>query len=169
MLYYGDGCFFPYLEGPRAEVGTLDGQLMKAPCHHVLSVLRRECIGSPSSAGGPVKYVPAAIGVQPLFYVYGKNCLDPHSLGNAPLDAMVSLLHHRNEGNGFHPMPTTSPCVSQLRLRHSTNWAIRSLTRSSPMRATSSLQSNWKASPGVNGQWHEGAAAGGAATPALGW
>ena len=104
-LYYGDGCFFQCLEGPQAEIDTLYGQLMTDPRHCDLTVLRRQSIGSTSFAGWSMKYVPAATDVQTLLALHGKDRFDPYRFDDALLDAMVTLLHHRSEGDGLNPMP----------------------------------------------------------------
>ena len=103
-LYYGDGCFFQCLEGPQGEIDKLYEQLMKDPRHRDLTVLRRQFIGHTSFAGWSMKYVPAATDVQTLLALHGKDRFDPYSFDNALLDAMVTLLHHRSEGDGLNPM-----------------------------------------------------------------
>jgi hypothetical protein len=104
-LYYGDGCFFQCLEGPHAAIDTLYEQLMKDPRHRDLTVLRRQFIGATSFAGWSMKYVPAATDVQTLLALHGKDRFDPYRFDDALLDAMVTLLHRRSDGDDLNPMP----------------------------------------------------------------
>ncbi|MGN6235645.1 BLUF domain-containing protein [Dyella sp.] len=107
-LYYGDGCFFQCLEGPPGEIDTLYQQLMKDPRHRDLTVLRRQFIGATSFAGWSMKYVPAATDVQTLLALHGKDRFDPYRFDDELLEAMVTLLHRRSDGDDLNPMPATT-------------------------------------------------------------
>ncbi|MGV8959918.1 MAG: BLUF domain-containing protein [Stenotrophomonas sp.] len=96
-LYYGDGCFFQCLEGPQEELDKLYGQLLQDPRHTDVTVLRRHSIDSTSFSVWSMKYVPASNDVLRLLGERGKERFDPYSFDDALIDAMVTLLHHRND------------------------------------------------------------------------
>jgi hypothetical protein len=77
---------------------------MTDPRHRDLTVLRRQSVGSTSFAGWSMKYVPAANDVQTLLAMHGRDRFDPYSFDSGLLDAMVTLLQHRSEGDGLNPM-----------------------------------------------------------------
>lgn len=103
-LYYGDGCFFQCLEGPRASIDDLFGRLQADPRHRDVLVLRRHEIAAPSFAEWSMKYVPTAGDVQTLLAMHGKDRFDPYAFDERLIEAMVGLLHHRADSDGLNPV-----------------------------------------------------------------
>ena len=103
-LYFGDGCFFQCLEGPREAVEALYQRLHGDPRHHGLHVLSREFISAPSFSTWAMKLVPNATEVQALMTRHGRTTFDPYSFDEPLRLAMVQLLL-RGADAALPPLP----------------------------------------------------------------
>lgn len=129
-LYYGDGCFFQCLEGPRATLDELFGRLQEDSRHRDVMVLRRQPVDAPSFVDWSMKYVPAAGDVQTLLAMHGKDRFDPYAFDDALLEAMVGLLHHRSDADSLNPVSVparAAPAAARRTTSGGGRWLVPAL------------------------------------------
>jgi len=94
-LYYGDGCFFQCLQGPRPALETLFGAISRDPRHRDVTVLRRQPVTTLAFSGWAMKYVPAAADVKALLARQGLKRFDPFAFDTETLERMIALLQRQ--------------------------------------------------------------------------
>lgn len=92
-LYYGEGCFFQYLEGEESAVRGLFETIMADDRHKDVKVVMEEPISALSFSGWSMKYVPLAGQVEALLRRNGLERFDPYAFKPAMVEAMIDLIH----------------------------------------------------------------------------
>jgi len=110
-LYYGDGCFFQCLQGPRPALESTFGAISRDPRHRDVTVLRRQPVATLSFSGWAMKYVPAASDVRALLVRQGLKRFDPYAFDAETLERMIALLQ-RQPGDTPRQSPAAAPAAT---------------------------------------------------------
>ncbi|PAV25922.1 blue light sensor protein [Tamilnaduibacter salinus] len=91
-LYYGDGCFFQYLEGPASAVRQLYQTIQSDPRHTDVVTLLEEPLEAYTFSAWSMKYVPTDDAVGSLLSEWNMTRFDPFEFDDLLTDAMIRLI-----------------------------------------------------------------------------
>lgn len=91
-LYYGDGCFFQYLEGEETAVRALFDTIAADPRHRDVRVVLDKPIDVLSFHGWLMKYVPVAKDVERFLQRHQLRAFDPYRFDGDMYGEMVGLI-----------------------------------------------------------------------------
>lgn len=104
-LYYGDGCFFQYLEGEENSVRALFDAIAGDSRHGDVRVVLDKPIDALSFHGWSMKYVPVAKDVEAFLQRHRLRRFDPYRFDDRMFAEMVSLIQR---GSNRDPAPERS-------------------------------------------------------------
>lgn len=91
-LYYGDNCFFQYLEGEEAEVRAIYEKIQKDPRHRNVKTLIEEPLNDRTFTNWSMKYVPVADDVTRFLRENRLKRFDPFSFDRTLCEQMIELV-----------------------------------------------------------------------------
>lgn len=91
-LYYGDNCFFQYLEGEEAEVRTVYEKIQNDPRHRNVKTLIEEPLKARTFNNWSMKYVPVADDVTRFLRENKLKKFDPFAFDRPLCEEMIELV-----------------------------------------------------------------------------
>ncbi len=91
-LYYGNDCFFQYLEGDETEVRAVYEKIQQDPRHRNIKTLIEEPINRRTFTNWSMKYVPVANDVTRFLRENRLKRFDPFSFDRALCEQMIELV-----------------------------------------------------------------------------
>lgn len=88
-LYYGDGCFFQYLEGEENAVRELCDRIRNDDRHTDFKVVLEGTIDQLSFGQWSMKYVPVTVGIDAFLYRHKLDRFDPYRFS----PEIIDLIH----------------------------------------------------------------------------
>ena len=115
MLYYGDGCFLQYLEGPRDLVEPLAEEIERDPRHRDYKVLRKQAVAARRFFDWSMKLVALEGVVETLLRRHELAEFDPYLFDDAIIDELLRLFTEAEPaqpGDGDSPAATAAEPVA---------------------------------------------------------
>lgn len=91
-LYYGDGCFFQYLEGEESAVRTLCECIKQDHRHKDFKVVLEGPIEERTFGDWSMKYVPVTVGIDAFLYRHKLNTFDPYKFTDPMVHEIIDLI-----------------------------------------------------------------------------
>ncbi len=91
VLYYGNGCFFQCLEGPRDLVEPLADEIRQDPRHRDFRILRKQAVDARLFSGWSMKFVALESNVDELLRRFELDEFDPYLFDDAIIDELTRL------------------------------------------------------------------------------
>ncbi|WP_150909976.1 BLUF domain-containing protein [Marinobacter halotolerans] len=96
-LYYGDGCFFQYLEGEEDAVRELYDRIANDERHRNVTTLVEEPLSARTFTNWSMKYVPLSSDVQKFLDRNGMKSFQPLSFTRPLCEDMIQLIRDSSE------------------------------------------------------------------------
>lgn len=91
-LYYGDDCFFQYLEGDEKDVRETYQRIQNDSRHKNVVTLIEEPLEARTFENWSMKYVPLSVDVRQFLSNHGLTRFDPASFSSAQCEEMIELI-----------------------------------------------------------------------------
>ncbi|WP_166264159.1 BLUF domain-containing protein [Marinobacter caseinilyticus] len=91
-LYYGNGCFFQYLEGEAEAVHAVYETIKRDSRHKEVKTLIEEPLEARTFTNWSMKYVPVAGDVSQFLKRHKLTAFDPYQFDRALCDGMIELI-----------------------------------------------------------------------------
>lgn len=102
-LYYGDGCFFQYLEGEESAVRKLCERIRKDDRHDDFKVVLEGPIDELSFGDWSMKYVPVTVGIDAFLYRHKLSSFDPYRFTPEMVTEIIDLIHVAQDSDQVSP------------------------------------------------------------------
>lgn len=96
-LYYGDGCFFQYLEGEEDAVKEVYERICRDDRHRKVTTLIEEPLPERTFTNWSMKYVPLSSDVQKFLDQHGMSSFQPLKFTRDLCEGMVQLIRDSSE------------------------------------------------------------------------
>lgn len=96
-LYYGDGCFFQYLEGEEDAVRQLYERIARDERHRKVTTLVEEPLSERTFTSWSMKYVPLSSDVQKFLDRHNMKSFQPLNFTRPLCEEMIQLIHDSSE------------------------------------------------------------------------
>ncbi|TGN40095.1 BLUF domain-containing protein [Marinobacter confluentis] len=96
-LYYGDGCFFQYLEGEEEAVKELYERIAADDRHRTVTTLVEEPLSARTFSNWSMKYVPLSSDVQNFLDRHGMKSFQPLNFTRPLCEEMIQLIRDSSE------------------------------------------------------------------------
>lgn len=96
-LYYGDGCFFQYLEGEEDAVSELYDRIARDDRHRNVTTLIQEPLPARTFTNWSMKYVPLSSDVQNFLDRHGMDSFEPLNFTRPLCEEMIRLIRDSSE------------------------------------------------------------------------
>lgn len=96
-LYYGNGCFFQYLEGEEQAVSELYDRIARDERHRNVTTLIKEPLAARTFSNWSMKYVPLSSDVQGFLDRHKMKSFQPLNFTRPLCDEMIQLIRDSSE------------------------------------------------------------------------